>query len=74
MAIKLHYHSNYVCTTREGLPHSFREEDEGPVYNELVFNNEAQIVPAYVVLLDLPESVATSLLLEFTTPFELTQP
>jgi len=50
--IKPGYQSHYVCTDNKGMPYPKVVHDYRNVYDEIVINQEAQVAPAYVLLLD----------------------
>jgi len=48
--LKPGYQSHYVCTTSRGAPHV--KPTKHHVYDEIVINQEAQVAPAYILILD----------------------
>jgi hypothetical protein len=50
--IKPGYQSHYVCTDNKGMPYPKMVTDYKNVYDEIVINQEAQVAPAYVLMLD----------------------
>jgi len=50
--IKPGYQSHYVCTNNKGMPHPDMSENYQYVFDEIVINQEAQVAPAYVLMLD----------------------
>src|SRR5947207_1906906 len=51
-AIKSGYQSNYVLTTKDGKPITANTTKEEPVYDELVLDQEAQVVPYAMIEFD----------------------
>lgn len=49
MPIQTGYQSNYVLTRRDGTPCTFKG---GEVFDELVLDQEAQVVPIVIIELD----------------------
>jgi len=52
MIIKPGYQSHYVCTDNKGMPYPKITADYQNVYDEIVINQESQVAPAYVLMLD----------------------
>jgi hypothetical protein len=50
--IKPGYQAHYVCTDNKGMPYPKITPDYKNVYDEIVINQESQVAPAYVLLLD----------------------
>jgi len=50
--IKPGYQSHYVCTDNKGMPYPKITPDYKNVYDEIVINQESQVAPAYVLMLD----------------------
>jgi len=50
--IKPGYQAHYVCTDNKGMPYPKLTYDYKNVYDEVVINQESQVAPAYVLMLD----------------------
>jgi len=50
--IKPGYQAHYVCTDNKGMPYPKLTPDYKNVYDEIVINQESQVAPAYVLMLD----------------------
>jgi len=50
--VKPGYQSHYVCTDNKGMPYPKITPDYKNVYDEIVINQESQVAPAYLLMLD----------------------